>query len=41
MSLRTIIKRYGEHIEAFKSDAQIVEMKRVTYIEQKFDCLLD
>lgn len=41
MSLRTTIMRYSKHIEAFKPDAKVGDMKRVTYIEAKFDCWLD
>lgn len=33
--------RYAAHIDAIKPDAAVVDMIRVTYIEEKFDCLLD
>ncbi|KAL4438837.1 hypothetical protein ABPG74_016557 [Tetrahymena malaccensis] len=41
MTLRTCIGRYAIHIDALKPDSQVQEMPRVTYIEKKFDCVLD
>lgn len=42
MTLRTCIGRYAVHIDALKADSKApAEMIRVTYIEEKFDCLLE
>ena len=41
MVLRTVIIRYSKHLEALKPDAKVGDIKRVSYIEVKFDCWLD
>lgn len=41
MSLLTCIRRYATHIEALKPDARIQDMPRITYLETKFDTVLE
>ncbi|EGR27437.1 hypothetical protein IMG5_196200 [Ichthyophthirius multifiliis] len=37
MVLRTIMKRYAIHINALKQNCPIIDIQRITYIENKFD----
>ena len=41
MSLLTCIKRYASHIEAIKGDAKVQDMPRISYLETKFDTIMD
>lgn len=41
MTIRTCIGRYAAHIDAIKPDSVLQDMPRVTYLENKFDIILD
>ena len=41
MSLLSIMRRYATHIEALKADAKILDMPRISYLENKFDTVLE